>query len=262
MLWLILLILIYLLAVFPHHQDASPRTGYYAHRGYYTQDQSVAENSLEAYRRAIHLGVGIELDIQFSADETIYVFHDADLKRMFGINKKFSEMTDAQLNALDLHGQHIPTFSEVLALVKGQTDLIVELKTQGAKNHKLVDKAMEQLSGYAGSYCVESFDPRIVARFRRHYPQVIRGQLVMKARDYQNIGLGLVMSSYLPNLWTRPDFMAAECHVAAWHPGLFLFHVLGGNTIAWTVHEADDARCKQRFDAMIFEHYEPKVIKH
>ena len=57
---------------------------YYAHRGLYSADQSVPENSLEAFCLAADAGFGIELDVQLTKDGMIVVYHDDDLLRCTG----------------------------------------------------------------------------------------------------------------------------------------------------------------------------------
>ena len=42
------------------------------------------ENTLPAFEAAVPRGFGIELDIQFSKDMEVVVFHDDDLQRMCG----------------------------------------------------------------------------------------------------------------------------------------------------------------------------------
>ena len=58
----------------------------------------------------------------------------------------------------------------MLEAVGGRTPLIIELK--GYNNPALLCRlAMEELQGYQGLYCVESFDPRIVRWFKLHHPR-------------------------------------------------------------------------------------------
>ena len=51
----------------------------HAHRGLHTQDKTVPENSLPAFRAAVEAGYGMELDIQLSKDGQVMVFHDDTL---------------------------------------------------------------------------------------------------------------------------------------------------------------------------------------
>ena len=58
----------------------------YAHRGLHGTDKSkiIPENSLVAAKLAISRNMGIECDIQRSADDVPMVFHDWDLNRLLG----------------------------------------------------------------------------------------------------------------------------------------------------------------------------------
>ena len=64
-----------------------------AHRGLHSQDKSVPENSLAAFRKAAENGYGVELDVQLSKDGQVVVFHDDDLKRVCGVDKRVDELT-------------------------------------------------------------------------------------------------------------------------------------------------------------------------
>ena len=148
----------------------------YAHRGLH--GNGVPENSLEAFRLAFENGYGMELDLHVTADDKLCVFHDGTLKRMCGVDGKVEEKTVEELRRIRLAGteQYIPTFDEVLALVDGKTALIVEIKGENT-NTRVCELAAEALDKYKGAYCIESFNPAYVAWFKKHRPEVIRGQL-------------------------------------------------------------------------------------
>ena len=62
---------------------------HYAHRGLHDNRSKAPENSLEAFRLAVVNGYGIELDVQITKDLVPVVFHDYDLKRTCGVDKRF-----------------------------------------------------------------------------------------------------------------------------------------------------------------------------
>lgn len=67
-----------------------------AHRG-----QAERENTIYAFERALVAGADyIETDIQCSSDSVAVIFHDSDLRRVAGIDKKVSEFAFAQLQQL------------------------------------------------------------------------------------------------------------------------------------------------------------------
>ena len=114
-------------------------------------DQSVPENTLQAFKRSMDHAYGIELDVQLSKDGVVYVFHDDDLKRLFGDERLFESMLSEEIDRLRLNGEKIPRFQEVLELVSGRVPLIVELKSC-KRYRQLSDKTMNLLKHYQGSY--------------------------------------------------------------------------------------------------------------
>jgi len=83
-----------------------------AHRGLYSKDQTVPENSLAAFRLAVQNGYAIELDVQASKDREVFVFHDNTLERMCGRPEHFMELDAETLRQIKLGptNEAIPTF--------------------------------------------------------------------------------------------------------------------------------------------------------
>ena len=152
-----------------------------AHRGLHGRRDIAPENSMEAFRRAVDAGYGIELDIRFSKDRQIVVFHDDTLERVCGACGRISDYTYEELQQFRLHQseERIPLFSDVLELVGGRVPLVVELKADGNRYiPALCEDAARLLDPYPGEYCVESFHPRYVLWFRRNRPLVRRDSSV------------------------------------------------------------------------------------
>lgn len=234
---------------------------HYAHRGLYSADQSVPENSLAAFRRAVDAGYGIELDVTITADNEIVVFHDDTLARACGVDRDIRDCTWAELSSCRLFGtdQRIPLLGEVLALVNGHTPLIVELK-HTKRYRALCEHTAALLDEYPGLCCIESFDPRIVRWFATRRPGMVRGQLAAGFRSYTSTPWyqSLPMSAILTNALTRPHFVAYRHQDAHRKLGLRLFRLLGGKLVAWTVQShKDEQRCRRLFGTVIFEFYKP-----
>lgn len=235
--------------------------GHYAHRGLFSKDQSIPENSMKAFEKAVKAGYGIELDVNLTKDGYIVVFHDDSLKRACGLDRKLTDCTWEDIKDLPLFGtqETIPLFSQVLELVKGQVPLIVELKGSGAYL-ELAQKVNVLLGAYDQPYCIESFHPMVVKWFKKHAPATIRGQLSAGYGDFmdQKPYERWVLSQLFTNSITRPDFVAYKHQDASFHPGLGLYRILGGALIAYTVTDQDDhSKLESFFDAVIFEHYLP-----
>jgi len=236
-------------------------TSRYAHRGLHDQKNAAPpENSLATFEAAVEAGYGIELDINLTTDDQVVVFHDDDLKRMCGVEKKVADCSWEELQVMRLSGteHRIPLFSEFLSLVGGRVPLVVELKAT-KRNAALCEKAAAVLDAYAGPYCIESFHPGIVAWFKKNRPGVVRGQLAAGIGEYrqQTLMQKLLLSTLLTNVWSRPHF-AAYRHQDAHGLRLRFFRLLGGKLVAWTVRDTDDiAWCERFFDAIIFEYFRP-----
>ena len=209
---LVILVLLYLL-VFVRPKGKKPKNPKllcdYAHRGLHGKD--VPENSLLAFSLACQHGYGIELDVQLSSDGEVMVFHDYTLLRMTGRKGKLSDTAAKELQALSLGGtdQTIPTFSEVLSLVDGKVPLLVELKGESL-NTSLCQKVAEQLLKYNGDYCIESFNPLLIAKMRKYLPDAYIGQLYTNVcRDKKNYSpVHLLLTAMAFNFLAKPDFIA------------------------------------------------------
>ncbi len=229
----------------------------YAHRGLHSVDRQVPENSLAAFRAAAAAGYGMELDVQLSRDGRVVVFHDDTLERVCGVEGRVEDQSWDALRRLRLCGteERIPLFSEVLAAVDGAVPLIVELKS-GSRNRELCEKTRAMLDGYRGDACVESFHPGIVAWFRFHAPEYLRGQLAMPAGRYVNAGhsraSAFVLGNTFCNFLAKPEFIA---YALGPRPlAVRTAERMGAMRFGWTSH--NPAAEKGR-DAVIFEYYRP-----
>ena len=249
--------------VFPGHAKKKKKEAFYgrniAHRGLYEKDQSVPENSLSAFKRAVEHGYGIELDVQLSSDGQVVVFHDDDLARACGVERAVNALDLSELQSLRLFGtdEKIPLFTDVLSVIDGKSPLVVELKT-GKHNDELCQKTLDILRGYKGEYCIESFNPFIVSWFRFHARDIMRGQLTQSPRDFRDGGIGAptrdILGNVLFNFLARPHFIAHR--IGKKTPLVHLSELLGAMKVAWTAH---DNQAEKDFDVVIFEHYLPDV---
>ena len=92
----------------------------FAHRGLVTLD-SPDENTIPAFRAAVMAGADyIESDLQLTSDGVPVLFHDGDLLRVAGLNKKISEVSWVELQEIRLlRGGHIPRLEDVLKTFSG-----------------------------------------------------------------------------------------------------------------------------------------------
>ena len=237
----------------------APFTGRnYAHRGLHTPDKSVPENSLAAFASAARFGYGVELDVHITRDGELVVIHDSDTKRVCGVDGVVENMDWYELRRLKLCETEygIPLLSEVLEVVGSECPVIIELK-RGDRNRELCEKTYALMKKYDGRYCVESFDPRIVAWFRRNAPEVLRGQLssnpVEMAKDTSKLS-AFAVGNLLTNFLARPNFIA---YGLGRKPLIVrLCEKMGAMKVAWVAKDSSQEKIN---DAVIFEHFKPSV---
>ena len=178
------------------------------------------------------------------------------------MNKKISSFLYSDLMQLRLLGteEGIPLFKDVLELIDGKVPLIIELKVDGSNQNLLCPLVWQLLSRYKGDYCIESFHPFVLQWFKRHEPQVVRGQLscnFFKENPHCDIVLFL-MSNLMTNFFTHPDFIAYK-YLDLDNPAVIynrkLFHIM---TVVWTIPGKPTYDWfKNKVDVMIFEGFEP-----
>ena len=153
-----------------------------AHRG--CHNDSLPENSMGAFRKAISNNLIIELDVHLLKDNTVVVFHDDNLKRMTNIDKDLKNLTYndiKNINLLDTNYK-IPLLIDVLNLVNGKVPLIIELKYD-RKYGLLESEVINLLKDYNGLYAIKSFNPLSLYYFKKHAPNIIRGQLITNFKN-------------------------------------------------------------------------------
>lgn len=260
---MLILVAIYLFLVAPrmiNKPDRSVLFGvHYAHRGLFDNETEAPENSLNAMKKAVEAGYGIEFDIQLTKDDVPVVFHDASLKRMCGVDGKIWEYTLEELRQMKLagSGQTIPTLEEVLAVVEGKVPLIIEYKMDRVDT-KVCELGNAILQQYQGPYCMESFHPFAVRWYRKNRPDIVRGQLSQNFKDDKKYGgtfLGFMLTNLLFNFLTRPDFIAYK-HSDAGNFSRRLCAEMGALSVAWTIKNREQyEKAKQHFELFIFDSF-------
>lgn len=263
---LIILIFLYLFLIRPrlHRPDGAPFLNRcFAHRGLHDIENGIPENSLPAFRRAVDAGFGIELDVQLSSDKIPVVFHDATLSRMCAIDKRVDSLTFESLETLSLAntGERIPAFSEVLSLVSGKVPLLVEIKMDHI-DLKIPEKINELLAEYAGPYCIESFHPAALWWYRKHRPDVFRGQLSthFNVENHTLSAAQYLLGKMVLNFISRPDFISYNWRFRK-DMSLFLCcKLFGSRSAGWVIRsEKEWKTCQKYFDMYIFEDFMPEA---
>ena len=228
-----------------------------AHRGFHNISKGIPENSMVAFKEAIDNNYIIELDIHLLKDKNIVVFHDDNLERMTGLNKKINEFTYSQIANLNLKNtdEHIPLLKDVLQFVDGKVPIIIELKYD-SKYGKLENQLIKLLSQYNGKYAVKSFNPLSIYWFKKHSPNTIRGQLSYDYNDYKkNPITKFILKNMLFNFITKPDFISYGIKSL---PNKKIAKIRKNKIIlGWTIKNKDDLIYAQKYcDNYICENFD------
>jgi len=229
----------------------------FAHRGYHTE--AIPENSLAAFKEAKKQGLPVEFDVQFTKDDKVVVFHDGTLDRMCGVSGKVRDFTYEELKGFKLKGteEGIPLLSEVLEALDG-TLILLELKYyDGLSDCRICEATCKEIEGYKGDIIVESFSPFIVGWFKKHRPDMVRGQLATDRFDKGQSAFNRFMSkNLLLNVISRPHFVAYRYdHENPW--GLWICRrIFGVLTFGWTPRSKEATqKALAEFDGAIGENF-------
>ena len=133
--------------VMPYLSPANFRI--FAHRG--STEGGAIENTYKAFEFASKNGlVFMETDIQATADGAAVIFHDKDAVRILGVNRKISELSLHQLQALASDkGFQVPTLREILVRfpnlkfnIDFKSDEAVEPGIEAIRNTKAQDRVL------------------------------------------------------------------------------------------------------------------------
>lgn len=264
-LFILFLSLLYILALQGrrNHPELEKLRKYsYAHRGLHTKPQ-IPENSISAFKKAIAMGYGAELDVHLLRDGNLAVFHDSTLKRLTGADGNVYDLTAKELTNYKLYETEdtIPLFNDVLRLFENKAPLIIELKTDKGNAKALCEAVFKLLDDYKGDYCVESFDPRVLMWLKKNRPQVVRGQLCqnfLKSPSKKVRIVDFILTSLILNFTTKPDFIAYKFADRGNLSNVICLKLHKLQGVSWTI------RSKKDYDMAvgeglipIFENFEP-----
>jgi len=138
-----------------------------AHRG---GSIEAPENTIESFKYSIELGSSyIETDVQLSSNGIPYIFHDDDLKRLFGKNIIFNSLHSDEIDELILFDKYkIPTlestlqkFPDTLFQIDVKTDEVVLPTMEVIKKTNSTDKV-----------CIASFSSKRLQQVHKLYPEI------------------------------------------------------------------------------------------
>ena len=198
-----------------------------AHRG----DSFYApENTTSAFVSALGKAEMAEFDVQESRDGHLVVMHDSTVNRTTDGTGAVSNMTLAQLQALDagswfgaaFAGERIPTLAQALQTILPDMTPVIECKTGAASNYVHVLRNL----GATTNVILTSMDRDFLKDIRRLQPDT---------------PLGFIASGYSPTGYL-PDFRSNGIRYVVWNglsaSEISAIHAAGLLAFAWTLNTA------------------------
>ncbi|MBE0451052.1 MAG: glycerophosphodiester phosphodiesterase [Clostridia bacterium] len=167
------------------------------------------ENTIPAFSAALDQGAdGLELDVHFSADGHIVVFHDFNLKSLTGDNGFIFEKTLEELKSMACksHGKTgvIPTLEEVLVLIvefqkKSTKEILLNVEFKAGSDHYpgIEEKTLELCLKFLKIHQLifSSFDHYALQMLRNLSPE---------------LRLGILTASAIVDPWLYVDHLKAD----------------------------------------------------
>ncbi len=241
----------------------------FAHRGYHSRSLNnsriIPENSLEAFRLAIEKNYSIEMDIHFTKDFKIIVFHDFFLGRLttktgFVFKKNINYITQAKLS----NNEPVPRLEDALNLIKGRVPVLVEIKYSKhlKKNLELFSRVLaEALARYKGPLALMSFSYDIIkyinkTNFFRKFPLGLTTSFTTSESLTKKIKYNKIENEIISN---KLQFISQD-----WH-GIKNIRIkrlkkLDIAILSWTITSREiEKKLEGLVDNITFEAYEPDI---
>ena len=210
------------------------------------------ENTLAGIRAALALGVdAIEIDVHRTRDGVPVLLHDAIVDRTTNSTGSVSELTLAQLQALDAGGgERIPTLAALLDIISDACLLVIEIKQRRIEEEVV---AAVRRANAAERAMIWSFHAEVVGAARALAPEIP----VARLWSGQSGDTAALLDDTV-----RRHAQAVSVHYSAVDAELVHMARLRGLTVfTWTVDDpADQARVAAAGVAGICTNY-PDVLR-
>ena len=236
-----------------------------AHRG---ASREAPENTIPAFELAWAQGAGaIEGDFRITGDGHIVCIHDANTKRVAGIDRVVKNSTLADLRKLDVGtyrgkdyaGATIPTIAEVLATVPRGKRIYIEIKV----DESIVAALLEEIrkSGLEREQIVViSFNKRVIHQVKTKAPQ-FKAMWLSSVRKNESGEITPSLETVLPILKEikADGFSSSKDNISQ----SFIQSVLtqGYEYHVWTVDDMETARRFKKWGARSITTNVPGHIK-
>ena len=203
-----------------------------AHRG---GSIEAPENTIESFEYSIELGSSyIETDVQLSSNGIPYIFHDDDLKRLFGKNIIFNSLHSDEIDELKLFDKYkIPTlestlqkFPDTLFQIDVKTDEVVLPTMEVIKKTNSTDKV-----------CIASFSSKRLKQVHKLYPEICLSMGPFEVMKMLLASFGLYRNKVPGNCLQIPIYQYGIKLVTKRF--INYIHSIGLKIHVWTINDED-----------------------
>jgi glycerophosphoryl diester phosphodiesterase len=198
----------------------------FGHRGVPSEE---LENTIRSFKKAEALGVDmIEMDLRVTRDQKIVIYHDWNLKRLYGINQEVKSVMLEELK--EISKGEIPTLEEVLAEIKSPLNLHIKVSGMEAQ-------VLDALKNFPHRVLISSVFPKILKKFR--------------ALD-GNIRLGLIIGGPELHLMFILNWLVRDLNLYSIHPKNILVSFASMPIMKWQKRKVIvwDVKTKKDFDRL------------
>jgi glycerophosphoryl diester phosphodiesterase len=211
------------------------------------------ENTLASIQIAMDLGADmIEIDVHYTKDGEVVVFHDETLERTTNGTGNVHEKTLAELKELDagswkspaFEGEKIPTLGEVIDLIHGKMGCIIDIKTKG---HGYYDGFAERIVEIiddrdAMSWCIiQSYDEQYLEHAYEKDSTIEIKKIMMGEDEAHLLSFYINAKSFTDHRNKHEFFSTLNPHFKSLSQRrIFRFHARGYKVYTYVVNERSD----------------------
>jgi len=168
------------------------------------------ENTVNSFKKAVAAGVdGIELDVQFSSDKQLIVYHEWSYVDSVKVEKQIINTPYSELRRIRFKNNNInkiPLLSEVLNILPENFIKIIEIKSRHILNTHIEKSILDMLEKYkfVDSSIISSFNPFVIRRIRNINPNIQTALLWTMEEPM------FIFNSPLWVWWCKPDGFHAD----------------------------------------------------
>ena len=250
-------------------KDLNWMSGPFAHRGLHDVSKGIVENTPSAVQASLDQQLGFEIDLRFTSDGSVMVFHDDTLERLTHETGLVADKTLAELQKVRFKNtsDKMMSLQNLLELVEGRVPMLLELKSgwrlDDISAQHFVVAIIMAMKDYKGNYAIMSFDPRLIIHYRKLAPTTPRGLISERFLDgahWSHLSLfeRLHRRFLLSFRQSRPDFIAYDIESLPAIAPIIARSLFHRPLLTWTVRSGEQQKRARKYcDAMVFEGFRP-----